>query len=159
MTQLPLSRHFMNRKPLSEAINTWKMAKNRICMNLFNISDIWYLTPSGGNHTKLPSERHSNNGKCIIKLINSPNCHFQELSFSENRFPMPSILEKWQRAVFAWIYLTFQTLDIFDNVKYQIPEMLNKFMQKQLFAIFQVLMASESGFRKKKGLENGSLEN
>ena len=45
-----------------------------------------------------------------------------------------------------------------DDVKYQMSEMLNKFMQIRLFAIFQILMASESGFLIKKGLANGCLE-
>ena len=108
----PFWRPFFFRKPHPEAVNTWKMAKTRICMNLFNISNIGYLTFLGWNYTRVPPERQSDNGKSKIKIKNSPRSHFQYLSFSENRIPRLSIREKWQRPVFAWIYLAFQTLDI-----------------------------------------------
>ena len=45
------------------------------------------------------------------------------------------------------------------DVKYDLSKILKKFMQLRHLAIFQELMESESGFRIKKGLENGSAEN
>ena len=45
------------------------------------------------------------------------------------------------------------------DVKYDLSKILKKFMQLRHCAIFQVLMESESVFRLKEGLENGSAEN
>ena len=62
------------------------------------------------------------------------------------------------------IAITGSTLHIFINVfiwRRQIPHFwkVEEIMQLRHIVIFQVMMVSESGFRRNKGLENGSLEN
>ena len=117
----------------------------------------YYLTPLFEIYIMLPPGRHTNNGKYIILIKKSPDCHFQDLYLSENRFPIPSILEKWQGAVVAWFYQLFRHV-VFDVVSeklhqvtsrtsYQYRNMHNINTKILQTAIFKIFIYPKTAFR------------
>ena len=108
-SRLPFSRSLFIRKQLSDTINTWKMAKCRICMISFNLWDMWNLTSLLEIYIMLSPGRHTNNGKCIILIKKLSRLPFSRSLFI--RKPISGTINTWKMANFrsCMIFSTFKT--------------------------------------------------